>query len=150
VRGGATAKPFTTHHNALDLDLYLRVAPELYLKRLIVGGLDRVYEIGRVWRNEGLSTRHNPEFTILEFYQAYATYAVLMDETEELVAHVDARLCARFPRFAEGRGFSLAAPWRRVRMLDAITAALAKRAPELADAWAAARALAAGAAARRR
>jgi lysyl-tRNA synthetase class 2 len=135
VRGGATAKPFTTHHNALDLDLYLRIAPELYLKRLIVGGLDRVYEIGRVWRNEGLSTRHNPEFTLLEFYQAYATYAVLMDETEELIAYVDAALCKRFPRFAEGRGFSLATPFPRVRMRDAITAALTKRAPELAARW---------------
>lgn len=136
VRGGATAKPFTTHHNALDLDLYLRVAPELYLKRLIVGGLDRVYEIGRVWRNEGLSTRHNPEFTILEFYQAYATYRELMDETEELVTHVDARLSAKHPRFSSGRSYSLARPWRRVRMLDAVTTAIAKRHPELVDAWA--------------
>ncbi len=135
VRGGATAKPFTTHHNALDLDLYLRVAPELYLKRLIVGGLERVYEIGRVWRNEGLSTRHNPEFTILEFYQAYATYRVLMDETEELVTHVDARLGAKLPRFTHGRGFSLARPWRRVRMLDAVTHALSLRHPELVEAW---------------
>ncbi len=135
MRGGANAKPFTTHHNALDMDLYLRVAPELYLKRLIVGGLDRVYEIGRVWRNEGISTRHNPEFTILEFYQAYATYEVLMGETEELVAHADERLLARFPKYAEGRSFSLALPWRRVRMLDAITSALAKRAPSLAERW---------------
>ncbi len=135
MRGGANAKPFTTHHNALDMDLYLRVAPELYLKRLVVGGLDRVYEIGRVWRNEGISTRHNPEFTILEFYQAYATYAVLMDETEELVTHVDQRLLARYPRYAEGRPFDLTRPWRRVRMLDAITAALAKHAPALSDAW---------------
>ncbi|MFO0608901.1 MAG: lysine--tRNA ligase [Polyangiales bacterium] len=124
MRGGANAKPFTTHHNALDMGLYLRVAPELYLKRLIVGGLDRVYEIGRVWRNEGISTRHNPEFTILEFYQAYATYEVLMDETEELVTHADARLTARYPRFAEGRAFSLERPWKRVRMFDAITRAL--------------------------
>lgn len=135
VRGGATARPFTTHHNALDLDLYLRVAPELYLKRLIVGGLDRVYEIGRVWRNEGLSTRHNPEFTILEFYQAYATYRELMDETEELVTHVDARLAAKLPRFTHGRGFSLARPWRRVRMLDAVTHGLAQRHPGLVEAW---------------
>lgn len=135
VRGGATAKPFTTHHNALDMDLYLRVAPELYLKRLIVGGLDRVYEIGRVWRNEGVSTRHNPEFTILEFYQAYATYDVLMDETEDLLHAVDAAVLERFPQFAEHRSFSLGRPWRRVRMLDAITDALAKRQPQLADVW---------------
>jgi lysyl-tRNA synthetase class 2 len=135
MRGGANAKPFTTHHNALDLDLYLRVAPELYLKRLIVGGLDRVYEIGRVWRNEGISTRHNPEFTILEFYQAYATYAVLMDETEDLVTEVDRALLERFPAFGESRTFSLVRPWRRVRMLDAITAALTKHAPGLSDAW---------------
>lgn len=137
MRGGANAKPFTTHHNALDMDLYLRVAPELYLKRLIVGGIDRVYEIGRVWRNEGISTRHNPEFTILEFYQAYATYEVLMGETEELVSHSDQKLLARYPKFSEGRTYSLALPWKRVRMLDAITAALAKRAPALAERWAA-------------
>jgi lysyl-tRNA synthetase class 2 len=136
MRGGANARPFVTHHNALDMDLYLRVAPELYLKRLIVGGLDRVYEIGRVWRNEGISTRHNPEFTILEFYQAYATYTVLMDETEELVTHVDARLTARHPRFAADRAFSLERPWRRVTMRDAITAALARHAGALTSAWA--------------
>ncbi len=136
MRGGANAKPFQTHHNALDMDLYLRVAPELYLKRLIVGGLDRVYEIGRVWRNEGLSTRHNPEFTILEFYQAYATYRELMDETEELVTAADDAVLARWPKFAEGRTFTFARPWRRVRMLDAITDALTKRAPALADVWA--------------
>ena len=135
VRGGATAKPFHTHHNALDLDLYLRVAPELYLKRLIVGGMDRVYEIGRVWRNEGISTRHNPEFTILEFYQAYATYEVLMDETEDLLHVVDAAVLERFPGFAEHRTFSFARPWKRVRMLDAITHSVAKRQPQLVDVW---------------
>lgn len=84
IPGGATAKPFVTHHNALDMDLYLRVAPELYLKRLVVGGFERVFEINRSFRNEGLSTRHNPEFTMIEFYQAYATYEDLMDLTEEL------------------------------------------------------------------
>ncbi|HMC79949.1 MAG TPA: amino acid--tRNA ligase-related protein, partial [Acidimicrobiia bacterium] len=87
VPGGAAAKPFVTHHNALDMDLYLRIAPELYLKRLIVAGFERVYEIGRVFRNEGLSTRHNPEFTMLEAYQAYADYTDMMTLTEELVAH---------------------------------------------------------------
>ncbi len=88
VAGGAAAKPFTTHHNALDLDLKLRIAPELYLKRLVVGGMDRVYEINRNFRNEGISTQHNPEFTMLEFYQAYANYHDLMDLTQELVAFV--------------------------------------------------------------
>jgi lysyl-tRNA synthetase class 2 len=88
VAGGAAAKPFTTHHNALDMDLFLRIAPELYLKRLVVGGLDRVYEINRNFRNEGISTQHNPEFTMLEFYQAYANYHDLMDLTEELIKFV--------------------------------------------------------------
>ena len=88
IAGGAAAKPFTTHHNALDLDLKLRIAPELYLKRLVVGGMDRVYEINRNFRNEGISTQHNPEFTMLEFYQAYSNYHDLMDLTEELVKYV--------------------------------------------------------------
>ncbi len=88
IAGGAAAKPFTTHHNALDLDLKLRIAPELYLKRLVVGGMDRVYEINRNFRNEGISTQHNPEFTMLEFYQAYSNYHDLMDQTEELVKYV--------------------------------------------------------------
>ena len=85
IPGGASARPFVTHHNALDTDLYLRIAPELYLKRLIVGGLERVYEINRNFRNEGVSTRHNPEFTMLEYYQAYADYNELMDRTERLL-----------------------------------------------------------------
>ena len=84
IPGGATARPFVTHHNALDQDMYLRVAPELYLKRLVVGGFDRVFELNRNFRNEGLSTRHNPEFTMLEFYQAYARYTDLIDLTEDL------------------------------------------------------------------
>ncbi|MFZ1937476.1 MAG: lysine--tRNA ligase [Terracidiphilus sp.] len=88
IAGGAAARPFTTHHNALDMDLFLRIAPELYLKRLVVGGLDRVYEINRNFRNEGVSTQHNPEFTMLEFYQAYANYHDLMDLTEELIKFV--------------------------------------------------------------
>src|SRR6185369_5724531 len=86
IAGGALARPFKTHHNALDLDLYMRIAPELYLKRLTVGGLDRVYEINRNFRNEGISTMHNPEFTMLEFYIAYYDYHMLMDLTEELIS----------------------------------------------------------------
>ncbi len=88
IPGGATAKPFVTHHQALDMQLYLRIAPELYLKRLVVGGFDRVYEINRNFRNEGLSSLHNPEFTMLEFYQAYATYEDLMALTEELFCYL--------------------------------------------------------------
>jgi lysyl-tRNA synthetase class 2 len=88
IAGGAAARPFTTHHNTLDIDLFLRIAPELYLKRLLVGGMDRVYEINRNFRNEGISTRHNPEFTMLEFYQAYADYRDLMDLTEQLLKQV--------------------------------------------------------------
>jgi lysyl-tRNA synthetase class 2 len=122
VRGGATAKPFHTHHNALDLDLYLRIAPELYLKRLLVGGFDRVYEIGRNFRNEGISTRHNPEFTMLEFYQAYATYEDLMDLAEAMLKAVDSVVRQRFAQLAENRPFDLQAPWARVPMRDALVA----------------------------
>ena len=89
IAGGALARPFKTHHNALDMDLFLRIAPELYLKRLTVGGFERVYEINRNFRNEGISTQHNPEFTMLEFYQAYSDYQELMTMTEEL--HLDGR-----------------------------------------------------------
>ena len=88
IAGGATARPFVTHHNALDMELFLRIAPELYLKRLVVGGFERVFEINRNFRNEGISVRHNPEFTMMEFYQAYATYEDLMDFTEKLICHV--------------------------------------------------------------
>jgi len=122
VRGGATAKPFHTHHNALDLDLYLRIAPELYLKRLLVGGFDRVYEIGRNFRNEGISTRHNPEFTMLEFYQAYATYEDLMDLAEAMLKAVDSVVRQRFAELVENRPFDLQGPWARVPMRDALVA----------------------------
>src|SRR5690606_30434563 len=88
IAGGAAARPFITHHNALDMDLYMRIALELHLKRLIVGGLEKVYEIGRVYRNEGISTRHNPEFTMLELYAAFTDYQDIMNLTESLVAHV--------------------------------------------------------------
>ncbi|MBW2404634.1 MAG: lysine--tRNA ligase [Deltaproteobacteria bacterium] len=120
IRGGATAKPFETHHNALDLELILRIAPELYLKRLLVGGFDRVYEIGRTFRNEGISTKHNPEFTILEFYMAYATHEDLMDLCVDMLRAVDADLGARFPGLAGDRAFDLQAEWKRVHMREAI------------------------------
>jgi lysyl-tRNA synthetase class 2 len=122
--GGAAAKPFTTHHNALGLELFLRIAPELYLKRLVVGGFERVYEIGRCYRNEGLSTRHNPEFTMLEFYMAYATYETLMDMTEELFRYVDVYLKTAMPAEHEAwcasRPFCLDEPFVRRTMLDLI------------------------------
>lgn len=120
LRGGATAKSFSTHHNALDMPLFLRVAPELYLKRLVVGGLDRVYEIGRTFRNEGVSTRHNPEFTLMELYMAYATYETLMNLTEELVKSVDATLLKKFPAMAKERTSALNSQWMRVTMREAI------------------------------
>jgi lysyl-tRNA synthetase class 2 len=120
VRGGATAKPFDTHHNTLDLELILRIAPELHLKRLVVGGFDRVYEIGRAFRNEGISTKHNPEFTILEFYMAYSTFEDLMSLVVDMLRAVDADLQARFPELTGGRSFDLQAEWRRVPMREAI------------------------------
>lgn len=126
IRGGATAKPFGTHHNALDLSLILRIAPELYLKRLLVGGFDRVYEIGRAFRNEGISTKHNPEFTILEFYMAYATHEDLMDLVVDMLRDVDADLRQRFPNLTGERSFDLEADWRRARMRDAISDRLAQ------------------------
>jgi len=120
VPGGATARPFVTHHNALDMDLYLRVAPELYLKRLVVGGFERVFEIARVFRNEGLSTRHNPEFTMLELYQAYADYNDAMALTEELVAYLASALVGTTSLVYAGRSLDLAVPWRRATMSELI------------------------------
>ncbi|MGE0785201.1 MAG: lysine--tRNA ligase [Sandaracinaceae bacterium] len=126
MRGGATAKPFTTHHNALDIPLYLRVAPELYLKRCVVGGFDRVYEIGRNFRNEGVSTRHNPEFTMLEFYLAYATCDDQIAITEALIKAADAAIQARFgDRWAKERTVTLGEPFERLSMEDAILRRLA-------------------------
>ena len=119
VAGGAAAKPFTTHHNALDLDLFLRIAPELYLKRLVVGGMDRVYEINRNFRNEGISTQHNPEFTMLEFYQAYANYHDLMDLTEELVRTVALEVNGTTEARFNGHVIDLGR-WQRYSMREAI------------------------------
>lgn len=118
--GGAAAKPFETHHNALDLNLNLRIAPELYLKRLLVGGLGRVFEIGRVFRNEGLSKEHNPEFTILEFYQAYATYTDLMELSEELITEVVESIHGLPKLTFDGHEISFERPWRRVTVAQAV------------------------------
>ena len=120
IPGGAAAKPFTTHHNALDLDLYLRVAPELYLKRLTVGGLERVYEINRNFRNEGVSTRHNPEFTMLELYEAYATYHEVMDLTEGMIRDTAQQVLGRTDLEWEGQPVDLGPPFRRWSMTEAV------------------------------
>jgi lysyl-tRNA synthetase class 2 len=120
VPGGAAAKPFVTHHNALDMDLFLRIAPELYLKRLIVAGFERVYEIGRVFRNEGLSTRHNPEFTMLEAYEAFADYTDMMTLTEELVAHAAREATGSTVVEVDGQPLDLAPPWPRRTLRELI------------------------------
>ena len=120
IPGGATARPFRTHHNALDLDMYLRIAPELYLKRLIVGGLDRVYEINRNFRNEGLSTQHNPEFTMLELYLAWADYNDIMDWVEKATRGLADALNGRLTLTYQGRPYDLAQPFRRVTVEQAI------------------------------
>jgi lysyl-tRNA synthetase class 2 len=120
IPGGALAKPFTTHHNALDLELYLRIAPELYLKRLTVGGFEKVFEIARVFRNEGLSTRHNPEFTMLELYEAYADYGDAMALTEELVAHLATELHGSTKITYGGRELDLTPPWKRASLTDLV------------------------------
>ena len=120
IPGGAHAKPFVTHHNALDVDLYLRIAPELYLKRLVVGGFEKVFELGRVFRNEGLSPRHNPEFTMLELYEAYADYGDMMRLTEELVAHLATELRGTTTLTYGDRPIDLTPPWRRATMADLV------------------------------
>ena len=127
IAGGALARPFVTHHNALDLPLYLRVAPELYLKRLTVGGLERVYEINRNFRNEGISTRHNPEFTMLEFYEAYSHYEALMELTESLIETVADDVLGRRECAFGGETISLSAPFARQTLRGAAAAAAAAR-----------------------
>lgn len=120
VAGGAAARPFVTHHNALDIDLFLRIAPELYLKRLLVGGLDRVYEINRSFRNEGVDTLHNPEFTMLEFYQAYADYHDLMNLTEELLPHLCRAILGTEELTYQGARINVSPPWPRLTVMEAI------------------------------
>jgi len=122
IPGGATARPFLTHHNTLGLDLYLRIAPELYLKRLLVGGFERVYEINRNFRNEGISTRHNPEFTMLEFYWAYADYELLMDFTEELITTLADEVAGTRALEWNGRRINLERPSRRLKLREAVLA----------------------------
>jgi lysyl-tRNA synthetase class 2 len=121
IPGGATARPFKTFHNALGIDLYLRIAPELYLKRLIVGGLERVFEINRNFRNEGISFQHNPEFTMLEFYQAYATYEDLIPFTEEMICSIAQELNANLTLTYQGKEIDLSRPWPRYSLKEALT-----------------------------
>lgn len=120
IPGGATARPFVTHHNALDIDLYLRVAPELFLKRLVVGGFERIYEINRNFRNEGVSTRHNPEFTMLELYHAYASYIEIMDLTEAMIRDVADKVVGDTALHWEGHAIDVGQPFRRWSMEDAV------------------------------
>ena len=120
IPGGALAKPFITHHNALDMELYLRIAPELYLKRLVVGGFEKVFEIARVFRNEGLSTRHNPEFTMLELYEAYADWDDIMELAENLIEFLAVELTGSSTVSYDGKEIDLSTPWRRASMIDLI------------------------------
>jgi lysyl-tRNA synthetase class 2 len=120
IPGGATARPFTTHHNALDMQLFLRIAPELYLKRLVVGGFERVFEINRNFRNEGLSTRHNPEFTMLEFYQAYAEYGDLMDLTEEMLRGLAEEVVGETMITYQGEQYDFGKPFERMTVFESI------------------------------
>ncbi len=120
IAGGAAARPFITHHNTLDLDMYLRIAPELYLKRLIVGGFERVYEMGRLFRNEGMDVKHNPEFTSIEMYQAYADYVDMMDLTEDMIRSVAQEVLGTTTITYQGEEIDLGKPWERITMMDAI------------------------------
>src|SRR5262249_48046903 len=127
IAGGALARPFITHHNTLDMQLYLRIAPELYLKRLTVGGMEKVFEINRNFRNEGISTQHNPEFTMMEFYQAYADYHDLMAMTEDLISTVSTRVLGTDQITVGERTISLAPPFARLSLRDAVREAASKR-----------------------
>jgi lysyl-tRNA synthetase class 2 len=120
IPGGATARPFKTFHQALGMDLYLRVAPELYLKRLVVGGFEKVYELNRNFRNEGISTEHNPEFTMLEFYWAYATYEDLMELTERLMLYVLEKLFGKTSLEYQGNRVDFTTPWSRITLMDSL------------------------------
>ncbi len=120
IAGGAVARPFVTHHNALDMNLYLRIAPELFLKRLLVGGFEKVYEINRNFRNEGISTKHNPEFTMLEIYQAYADYSDMMDLTEKLISSVALEVLGTASIVYQGEEIDLSPKWTRISMLEAV------------------------------
>jgi lysyl-tRNA synthetase class 2 len=120
IPGGATAKPFKTFHNALDMELYMRVAPELFLKRLVIGGFERIFEINRCFRNEGISTQHNPEFTMLEFYQSYATYQDMMETTEELLSSMVIEIHGKPSLTYQGREIDFTPPWRRIRFKEAV------------------------------
>lgn len=120
IPGGATARPFETHHNALDMELYMRIAIELHLKRLVVGGMEKVYEIGRVFRNEGVSTRHNPEFTMIELYEAYADYKDIMSLTENLIAHIAKEVLGTTTVMYGEHEIDLKPEWERIHMVDAI------------------------------
>lgn len=120
IPGGATARPFITHHNTLDIDMYLRIAPELYLKRLIVGGLERVYEIGRMFRNEGMSVKHNPEFSMMEVYEAYNDYKGMMELTENLISNVAMEVLGTTTINYQGTEINLAPPWNRMTMIEAV------------------------------
>ena len=121
IPGGATAKPFKTHHNALDMELYMRVAPELFLKRLVIGGLERIFEINRSFRNEGISTLHNPEFTMLEFYQSYATYEELIKMTEELLSSTVKEIHGGFHLPYQGKEIDFTPPWRRILYKESLS-----------------------------
>ncbi len=120
IAGGASARPFITHHNTLDIDMYMRIAPELYLKRLIVGGFEKVYELGRMFRNEGMDTRHNPEFTMIEMYQAYTDFHGMMDLTENIFGYIADTVIGSRKITYQGEEIDLSSPWKRITMIDAV------------------------------